>query len=757
MKRSELPDEVFGIPQERKYPMPDKKHTESAIKLFNHVDPKYEEQLAKKVIANMKKYDIDPKMVGKNNRLRKYLPKDMVSEAVFKNKDDIYYNKDKFDSGEINLCFITGLSGSGKSTMAHRAESKTVEVYEMDDVCANWRFSDDNLKEYGSLIHTFFTGSGKKFRYTDKEKLIEDCHNKENEIIKYNNDLIKAFVKYAMNFSKSHKSTKYIVEGVEFLFMEPGLFKNFAVYIKGTSMATSSYRAAKRDSNISDNKVRNGVELLSLILDHKRIATYMQHNGFIKKWVNYYKPLASVNEAANLDGVKNVVFDLGSVLVDCTFEKRLYSDSSIPDQYAAEIMKAWIIDNDYTEQCTEDDYIHLICQRLRPELHKYIPDILRLTIDATTPYPETRDVINLLKEKGYGVYYLSNWNSWTAERFKQNGTFSFLDDTDGGLFSYECGLMKPDHKIYETFLKKFGLDPSTCVFLDDREENVKAARECGMRSEVFTGDKLPEIMAKLDYPMFDEQSGLEKYLPGRDVNLNEMGIATLLESSKKEEDPIDEYGAACMGTVVGTGNTGNPIPEDTDNVYIVNYMTKNTFSGEEEARLGICKTGMKDLHIKGGKYNRIHKADVDKFKENAYNVKTYRYTGPRKNSFYEIVEDSDSDKDFYTLLTGTELQDVNDAIFGSDFVEETAFFDELDAIKAVTEATALSAVGSKYKDIPVLTENVVGRSYNYYRDIDGVYAINELTFLRTKSYPTKDDIPSAQLEMVKFGVTYQLE
>lgn len=44
-KRSELPDSVFGIPQERKYPMPDEKHTRSAIKLFNHVDPKYEEQL----------------------------------------------------------------------------------------------------------------------------------------------------------------------------------------------------------------------------------------------------------------------------------------------------------------------------------------------------------------------------------------------------------------------------------------------------------------------------------------------------------------------------------------------------------------------------------------------------------------------------------------------------------------------------------------------------------------------------------------
>lgn len=682
MKRSELPDEVFGIPQERKYPMPDKKHTESAIKLFNHVDPKYEEQLAKKVIANMKKYDIDPKMVGKNNRLRKYLPKDMVNEAA---------------TGTRQLYFI-----SEKKGLTH-LEPRVPSNY-----------MTKNGYEDGKTPRVCFSTSIDGCLMALSMK----CTNHEYYVYTPigHGKVVSPTVKQVPDVKITHE--KWILDPVEI----KCIGKILCIGDAGEDGIPYKYGS-------------NTAELYK----------------WNWKWVEKY----SVNEAANLDEIKNVVFDLGSVLVNCTFEKRLYTDSSIPDQYALEIMKGWIVNNDYTEQCTEDEYIHLVCQRLRPELHKYIPDMLRIMNDSSTPYPETKDVINLLKEKGYGVYYLSNWNSWTAERFKQNGIFSFLEDTDGGLFSYECGLMKPDHKIYETFLKKFDLDPSTCIFLDDKEENVRAARECGMKSEVFTGDKLPEIIAKLDYPIFEDYTGLSKYLP-RDLNLNEMGIGTLVEESK-EEDPIDEYGAACMGTVVGTGNTGNPIPEDTDNVYIVSYMTKNTFTGEEEARLGICKTGMKDLHIKGGKYNRIHKADVDKFKENAYNVKTYRYTGPRKNSFYEVIEDSDSDKDFYTLLTGDELEDVSDVIFGSDFVEETAFFDELEAIKAVTEATALSSINSKYKDIPVLTENVVGRPYNYYRDIDGVYAINELTFLRTKSYPTKDDIPTAQLEMVKFGVTYQPE
>ena len=40
-----------------------------------------------------------------------------IRESFLFNDKDIYWNKDKFDSGEINLCFITGYSGSGKSTM----------------------------------------------------------------------------------------------------------------------------------------------------------------------------------------------------------------------------------------------------------------------------------------------------------------------------------------------------------------------------------------------------------------------------------------------------------------------------------------------------------------------------------------------------------------------------------------------------------------------------------------------------------------
>ena len=54
-KRSDLPDSIFGIPSQRKYPMQDKEHVLSAIKFFNYVDEEHEKELAKNIIKNMKK------------------------------------------------------------------------------------------------------------------------------------------------------------------------------------------------------------------------------------------------------------------------------------------------------------------------------------------------------------------------------------------------------------------------------------------------------------------------------------------------------------------------------------------------------------------------------------------------------------------------------------------------------------------------------------------------------------------------------
>ena len=49
-------------------------------------------------------------------------------------------------------------------------------------------------------------------------------------------------------------------------------------------------------------------------------------------------------------------------------------------------------------------------------------------------------------------------------------------------------MLKPDEKIYRTFLEKYGLKADECLFVDDREENVIGAQSVGMQTFRFMGD-----------------------------------------------------------------------------------------------------------------------------------------------------------------------------------------------------------------------------------------------------------------------------
>ena len=70
---------LYGIPEVKKYPMPDKKHVKSAIRFFNYVDPKYEKELAEAILEKAEEFGLDLEediTVGDDNRFKKYLSKD---------------------------------------------------------------------------------------------------------------------------------------------------------------------------------------------------------------------------------------------------------------------------------------------------------------------------------------------------------------------------------------------------------------------------------------------------------------------------------------------------------------------------------------------------------------------------------------------------------------------------------------------------------------------------------------------------------
>ena len=241
-----------------------------------------------------------------------------------------------------------------------------------------------------------------------------------------------------------------------------------------------------------------------------------------------------------------------------------------------------------------------------------------------------------------------------------------------------------------------------------------------------------------------EKSGFVEYLSGDTAKALGYYHYHMKNNNNLYEASISEYGTT-GGTIVGNNQP--------DSVYIVNYMQNNAFSGHKEPKFGVCRKGMKDLHIVGGKYNRFHYvSDLDKFKEEASDIHVYRFKGKPKNEFFDIIEEmkDDNDLDLYKLITGREIKDRSEIRFDGDFIEEECFFDTIDAIKACTEAGLLEA-STDLHPIPILTETVQGRPYNYYRDLNGVFIQHEITGLRSKSYETLDDIPDAETEIVKRG------
>jgi putative hydrolase of the HAD superfamily len=94
------------------------------------------------------------------------------------------------------------------------------------------------------------------------------------------------------------------------------------------------------------------------------------------------------------------------------------------------------------------------------------------------PLDENVKLLPELKKQGFRLYYLSNFPIDIFEEIKTG--YYFFKYFDGGIISSEVKFSKPDPRIYEILLKKYTLIAKECLFIDDIEINVNAAKNIGM-------------------------------------------------------------------------------------------------------------------------------------------------------------------------------------------------------------------------------------------------------------------------------------
>ncbi|MBN2146401.1 MAG: HAD family phosphatase [Anaerolineales bacterium] len=78
----------------------------------------------------------------------------------------------------------------------------------------------------------------------------------------------------------------------------------------------------------------------------------------------------------------------------------------------------------------------------------------------------------------YKIGLLSN--AWNDLRHELEARFAIADLFDAMIISAEVGLAKPDPRIYRLAVERLGVQPGEAIFIDDRLENVLAARQEGL-------------------------------------------------------------------------------------------------------------------------------------------------------------------------------------------------------------------------------------------------------------------------------------
>lgn len=102
----------------------------------------------------------------------------------------------------------------------------------------------------------------------------------------------------------------------------------------------------------------------------------------------------------------------------------------------------------------------------------------------TGPVPGSEALVKDLAGLGLRLYGLTNWSAETFRHAEPAApVIGLLDDV---VVSGRVGLAKPDPRIYELLAERFDVDPARAVFLDDKQENVDAARAAGFTAIRFT-------------------------------------------------------------------------------------------------------------------------------------------------------------------------------------------------------------------------------------------------------------------------------
>ena len=190
--------------------------------------------------------------------------------------------------------------------------------------------------------------------------------------------------------------------------------------------------------------------------------------------------------------MKNIVFDLGGVVF-----------ARDPRKFEPEFIKffSYILLPQMPRFWEEYDRGVVSYEQVVTDLAEYnhcdrelADKNLRRSILTQEEIVATKALVADLKAAGYKLYVLSNMSLEFIEFLRKTEVYKYFD---GEVVSCEEHVVKPDAEIYRRLVERYGLDVSETLFIDDRKENVEAARNEGWEGFNFNPRNPEESCATL--------------------------------------------------------------------------------------------------------------------------------------------------------------------------------------------------------------------------------------------------------------------
>lgn len=190
----------------------------------------------------------------------------------------------------------------------------------------------------------------------------------------------------------------------------------------------------------------------------------------------------------NLNGIKNIVFDFGGVLVDISREQAVRRFQEIGVKNADNILGIY-----------KQEGIFLALEEGKLSREDFYKELRKLTGENMTdeeidyawlgfmlPVQQERiDFLTKLKKK-YRLFLLSNTNpiimSWANSPGFTSAGKPLEDYFDKLYFSYQLGVIKPEKLIFEKMIQDSGINPSETLFIDDGKANVDMGASLGFKT-----------------------------------------------------------------------------------------------------------------------------------------------------------------------------------------------------------------------------------------------------------------------------------